>query len=432
VGHISNPDKAYRLLQQRLDKHVTGAPASPTFMKILRLLFTEDEAKLAVNLPGTPTASSLLAKKLHCAQNELDEKMSALAARGVVVDLAYKGEHYYALPPVVIGFFEYTFMRTRDALPMKEMARLFDEYMNENDRFAASVFGGKTQLGRTLAHEEALPQSDFTEILDWERSSAIIENATQIAVSLCTCRHKASHLDKSCGRLEEACLTLNYSADTIIRNGMGREINVDEAQSILEKSKEQGLAQTGDNVQHQVSYICNCCGCCCGMMEAIKTFNQSGAIVTSNWMARVDMSQCNGCGLCVAACPVGAVSIEGEGTRIKSARVDEAACLGCGVCVSVCKRQGVALMSRAQRVYTPETVFDQRVSMAIERGKLADMIFENPSKLSHRALGRVMTAIEKSDPVKGWTAAQSVDSQFFKSLVKIGKKMTGEVGTLFD
>ena len=35
MGHIVNADREYRLLQQRLDRNVTGAPDSPTFMKIL-------------------------------------------------------------------------------------------------------------------------------------------------------------------------------------------------------------------------------------------------------------------------------------------------------------------------------------------------------------------------------------------------------------
>ena len=55
------------------------------------------------------------------------------------------------------------------------------------------------------------------------------------------------------------------------------------------------------------------------------------------------------------------------------------------------------MKSRSQRVLVPENLFDQRVMMAIERGKLADLIFDDPGKLSHRALGRVLGALEKAD-----------------------------------
>jgi hypothetical protein len=47
MGHIINPDREYRLLQRRLDRNITGAPDSPVFMKILKLLFAPQEAHLA-------------------------------------------------------------------------------------------------------------------------------------------------------------------------------------------------------------------------------------------------------------------------------------------------------------------------------------------------------------------------------------------------
>jgi hypothetical protein len=49
---------------------------------------------------------------------------------------------------------------------------------------------------------------------------------------------------------------------------------------------------------------------------------------------------------------------------------------------------------RAQRVFTPENVFDKMVAMAIERGKLAGLLFPERDTLSHQALGRVVEAIE--------------------------------------
>ncbi len=74
---------------------------------------------------------------------------------------------------MVIGFFEFTFMRTQPDLPMKELARLFEDYFYESDRFAASHFHGKTQLFRSFVREEALPADDATEILDWSGSHTL-------------------------------------------------------------------------------------------------------------------------------------------------------------------------------------------------------------------------------------------------------------------
>ncbi len=435
MGHMVNPDRQYRLLQQRLNRTATGAPESPTFMKILRLLFSPEEAELARRVPGTPTSLEVLSRKLNVPQDKLGEKMMEMARRGVIVDLEYGGQRYFSLPPVVIGFFEFTFMRTRDDMPMSELARLFDEYFHQNDRFAHSAFQGETQMGRRLVREEALPEGDHTEILDWERASYIIQSASAIGVSLCPCRHELSHLGEACDKPQEVCLSLNYAAESLLRSGIARPLTTAEGMRLLEACKEAGLAQTGDNVQRKVSYICNCCGCCCGMVRAIKTYGIRNAIVTSNWLMEVDLAKCNGCGRCAGVCPTDAITIVEEregGKKRRWAVREEELCLGCGVCYSACKFGGITMRSRSQRVYTPESVFDREVMMAIERGKLANLIFESGEKLTHRALGRVIGVLEKSPPFKAAMAIKPFRSAFLSTMVKGAKRRLGEVGQAFE
>ena len=109
------------------------------------------------------------------------------------------------------------FMRQGSDLPLGELARLFDEYFFQNDRFVRSVFTGETQIGRSLAREEALVSGDHVEILDWERASHLIESASAHAVSTCACRHHHSHLGTACERPQRTCLTLNYGAELLAR-----------------------------------------------------------------------------------------------------------------------------------------------------------------------------------------------------------------------
>lgn len=418
MGHIANSEREYVLLQRRLDKNLTGAPFSPVFIKILKLLFSPAEANLARQIPLRPTPVRELARKIRLPIEELRERISGMADRGLVFDFEHKGQSYVVLAPVVIGFFEFVFMRTRDELPLPELARLFEEYMFQDDRFARSIFTGETQLGRAMVREESLPEADFSEVLDWEKATAVIESAAFIGVSLCACRHKASHLGKSCDRPQRTCLTFNTSAQMLTQRGMAEAISQTEALAILKECKTAGLVQIADNVQKQVGFLCNCCSCCCGMLQAIRTLGIQHAVVTSNWLVAVNSQTCRGCGLCAKACPIDAIRMEETNGERSKAVCDSKLCLGCGVCYTVCQFGSITMQKRAQQVMVPETTFDRLAAMAIERGKLANFLFDDPSRLSHRALGRLASAIERSTPVKTLLAIKPLKSTFLNTLVR--------------
>ena len=438
MGHRLQTGVAYSLLRERLDRNVTGAPESLAFRKILRLLFTPEEADLARQIPTRPVRLESLARRLSIPAADLEPKLEKMAVKGLVFDMEVKGVRRFSLAPVVIGFFEFTFMRVREDAPVAELARLFEDYFFEKGgRFARAVFGGDTQIGRLLVREAAIPEGSFAEVLDWERATRLVETARTVGVSTCACRHHASHLGKACGAPQRVCMTLNSGAETLMRGGIAERITNADGLRILAECQAAGLAQTADNVQKGVGYICNCCGCCCGMMRASKTFGLRHAIVSSNWIATLHGENCSGCGLCVKACPPGALTLEAmtleetggsrpEGAKPKKRAALEAdLCLGCGVCATVCKKGGVAMEARPARVFTPETTFDRMVAMAIERGKLANLLAEDPESLTWQAIARVVRAIESAPPVKAALAIKPLRSAFLGALLPLARLGAG-------
>lgn len=414
----STVDDDYRLLRERLDRSMTGAPDSPTLQRILRRLFTPEDARLARQIPAfTPLAA--LASRTGLSREELDLRITEMARKGLVVDMDHSGERVVALAPVVIGFYEFTFMRTGDDAPDDEIARLFEEYFDEGD-LPRAIFQANTQIGRSLVREESLPEELPTEVLDWERTSAIIAGARSIAVANCPCRVHAGLLGRACDAPVRTCLSFDEAADAFVKSGLAEAIDRNEAMSIVTEAKAAGLAQTADNVQRGVAYICNCCGCCCGMMRSLKRFDIPNAIVSSNWIAAIDHALCRGCGRCVKACPAGALHLElthGQGLRRNWAVLDADRCLGCGVCSDACRYDAHSMVSREKRTWVPESTFERVVAMAIERGKLGDLLFDMTDARGARATARILHVLEQTSPARALIAIEPLKSVFLKTLV---------------
>jgi ferredoxin len=431
MGHtVADPDTAYHRLQERLDRMPTGAPDSPVFQRILRLLFSPEQAELAAAMP-TVCSVRTLAKRSGRDPEELDAEVTRMAQAGLVVDLDHKGSRYVALAPVVIGFFEFTFMRVRDDAPMAELARLFHEYMFDDETFAHSVFRGSTQIGRSLVREESLPDDPQVEVLDWELATHIVREAPSVAVSLCPCRTHAGLLGESCGAPTRTCLSFGGAADALVRAGIAEAVSNEEGLAILAESKAAGLAQTADNVKHGVSYMCNCCGCCCGMMQSIRRHGITGSIVSSNWVAQVDLDVCRGCKKCARACPAEAVTMvdnQGRGRRKYWAIVDPDKCLGCGVCDEVCIFHAHSMAPREARVFTPENTFDRMVTMAVERGTLGDLLVDTLDGAGPHALARALDVVAHSRAASAVKAVEPLNSVFLRGLLHAVHATAGRLG----
>jgi Pyruvate/2-oxoacid:ferredoxin oxidoreductase delta subunit len=414
---------SYSGLVDRLNRFPQGAPPSELLNKILKILFSEKEAQLVSLLPIKPFTAEKAGQIWKTDLNTTRKILDALSDRALLVDMDQNGEQQYSLPPPMAGFFEFSMMRIRNDIDQQTLSELFYQYLNVEADFVRDLFTlGETQLGRVFVNEPALPADDALHVLDYERATEIIKTASHIGVGICYCRHKMEHLGKACHAPMDICMTFNTTAASLTRHGHARRIDSVECLDLLDQAYGHNLVQFGENVREGVNFICNCCGCCCEAMIAARRFTILNPVHTTNFIPVIQEEQCNGCSKCVNVCPVEAMALVSANDPLqphrKKAVLNEERCLGCGVCMRACSVDGIVLKPRAKRVLTPLNGVHKAVVMAIERGKLQHLIFDNRVLFSHRALAAVLGALLKLPPIRQAMASQQIKSRYFEQMIR--------------
>ena len=414
---------AYQHLSDRLNRFPQGAPPSDLLFQILKILFKEDEANLVSKLPIKPFTAKKAAKIWQMNTGRAHKILDRLAERALLVDFSNNGIVNYVLPPPMAGFFEFSLMRVRSDIDQKLLSELFFQYMNVEEDFIRELFtDGQTHVGRVFVHEPALSPENALHVLDYERASEVIKSATCMGISICYCRHKMLHMNRACTAPLDICMTFNATAASLVRHGHARRVDAVEGLDLLQKAYDLNLVQFGENVREKVNFICNCCGCCCEAMIAARRFAVMHPVHTTNFIPAINSAVCNGCGKCVNICPVEAMVLvsanDPERPKRRIARVDLNRCLGCGLCVRVCNiKNCLHLESRSRRVLTPLNGLHRAVMMALERGKMEHLIFDNRVLWSHRALAAVLGVILRLPPAQKAMATEQVKSRYLEKLI---------------
>jgi MinD superfamily P-loop ATPase len=118
-------------------------------------------------------------------------------------------------------------------------------------------------------------------------------------------------------------------------------------------------------VLEQTTFICNCCGCCCGFLDGITHHHVKHALATTNYIPRLNQEECNGCEICVDHCQIKAIRMEGDYPV-----VDEEFCLGCGVCAHFCPSGAVKVEEKKKKIILSKNYKKLMVRLMKEKGRM--------------------------------------------------------------
>lgn len=324
----------YQQLAARLDALPNGFPATEdgAELRLLEKLYTPEEAVLTAQLRMTKETPDQLAERIGGDARTLRKQLKAMTKRGLIaVDRTDDGLAY-GLLPFVVGIYEYQ-METIDA----ELAQLFEDYYQRAFMHLNAV---EPQLHRVIPINASVTPD--IEIHPYESAHGIVAQAQAWGVIPCICRKQKALIGDPCEHPLEMCMIFSQTPGAFDAADSVRALTQDEALDLLHEAAEAGLVHTTGNYREDVSYICNCCTCSCGILRSVSEMGLANSAARSAYVAQVDADTCSSCEACLDACQFNALALTDEGIM----GVNRQRCVGCGLCTLNCTDQALSLQRR--------------------------------------------------------------------------------------
>lgn len=267
---------------------------------------------------------------------EARTRLMRMAESGLVWFDQEAGTPRFRLAPFIVGIYEAQ-LETMD----HELAHLVEDYLANGG--AAGIMKPQPALHRVVPAQRAV-KSEW--ILPYDDVQEILLSAKTFGVRDCICRVQQDHIGRRCDFPLRTCLFFS----PVERPASPLDVSREEALATLDKAEEIGLVHTVSNVMKGVGYVCNCCGCCCGILRGINDYGIENSVAQANYFAAIDPDECQRCGTCLERCQVHAISDKDDVSV-----VDRNRCIGCGLCVTGCPNNVARLQRKpeAEIVHPP-------------------------------------------------------------------------------
>ncbi|MHA2021179.1 MAG: ATP-binding protein [Candidatus Thorarchaeota archaeon] len=353
------PTDPYEQLAATLDKIPNGFTATEdgSHLRLLKWIFTPEEAILASNMKLRGETTDEFAERLGIYPDGLEDRLEKMAEKGQIRAWNSSTGRRYALLPVVVGIHDEQ-MHRMDS----EYAQLVEDYL-DSSRFQG-LWGTEPALFKVIPIHRTV--STDLEIHPYEMAEQMIESSRSWGVRECICKKQQNLLGNPCKHGVSKCIQLHPRKENVFdETDLTNSITKDEALAILREAEEAGLVHCSMNTQGDHLYICNCCSCCCLPLRGLSKWEQPHAFVRSNFQAAVKSDLCTGCESCLDRCPVKALIIPDDVCQVITDR-----CIGCGVCSISCPENALHLVSRDQedKNTPPESIMDWGILKAFSRG----------------------------------------------------------------
>jgi formate hydrogenlyase subunit 6/NADH:ubiquinone oxidoreductase subunit I len=347
-------EDVYTRLREFMDTMPGGYPATPSGVeiKLLKKLFTPEQAELTMTLGQEPEDVQSIAARTGKGEAELAEKLEELAMKGLIFRVRDGEKRLYRAYQFVVGVYEFQ-LNTLD----REFSEMFEEYL---PHLGLTMAQAKTSQMRVIPVESAVEATPAVET--YNRMRDLVRQQEIISVEPCICRKEQGLLGNECDKPKEVCLGFGDFARYYIDNGMGRQISVDEALAVLDTAEEAGLVACPTNSQ-EIQAICCCCSCCCPILRFATIAPRPGDLVTSYYEARLDSEACIACELCLERCQMSAIEEIDDVWGIVDGR-----CIGCGLCVAACPVEAISLVAKSDGDSPPMSFDDTLSQIGEERG----------------------------------------------------------------
>jgi NAD-dependent dihydropyrimidine dehydrogenase PreA subunit len=287
----------------------------------------------------------------------LEAHLSEMRERGQIFAIDRSGVKMFKMLPWAFGIYEFQLPHID-----RELAEMCEEF---GEVYGKQFFSIKPQLMQVIPIEKEIPNKQ--QALAYEQVSNIIENSQSFAVFDCICKKEKHLLGDGCDKPLEICTAYAPIPGAFDDIKHFRVMTKVEACALLDKAEETGLVHLTWNVQGGHFFICNCCGCCCGVLRSINELGiNASAVINSYYFAVINPDECTLCGTCKdERCQVNAIEAGDDAYEIIPEK-----CIGCGLCVTTCPTEAIALVRKQPEDITPppKNEMDWFEKRASERG----------------------------------------------------------------